>query len=230
MKIPIFSQAINLLVNEKSRTFAADFETNELFTFNYSVMKKNFVMMLCGLAAVVMTACNENKPEAGMVEGGWELRTMVSDHTVYADMTGTTHYSDEGNTRTYDTKEEVWLFYEGHISKWQYAESDGQSFWDGYLCDCERTYTVVGEYPDPMYIEERSRSTIPGDCGTWSTQRYQIEKLTSREMVLTTVNRMYVSQTKESVDVNVTCTFRRENTLLGYLKKHRDGQQLEYPL
>lgn len=184
-------------------------------------MKKYLFLFAVALALI---ACNQNQPTAAMVEGAWELRTVVYDHTVYADQTGTTHYSEESTTRTYDTKEDVWLFYDGHISEWQYVESKGESFWDGYNCDCERVYNIIEERQDhtkSLSIEEKTRSIIPGFCGTWSTQLYKVEKLNSNEMILTTVIRMSVSEKQELVDIFVTYTFRREKTLLDYLKKMR---------
>ncbi|MBR6167831.1 MAG: hypothetical protein IKQ50_05320 [Paludibacteraceae bacterium] len=54
--------------------------------------------------------------------------------------------------------------------------------------------------------------------GETSIQRYTVEKLTSKSMVLSTIDRMYVSDLQSAVDVNVVYTFKRENSLMEYIR------------
>lgn len=178
-------------------------------------------LFLLAALAIALVACNEPVNEAPVVEGGWELKTLEMDKTVYADYNGNSHLKDEPSTREYKNKEEVWLFYDAHISLWeQYTdENDGKKYWSGYAGDAEHSYVVEGE-GNQMYIIETSRSTIPGEEGHSTVTRYHVEKLAKKQMVLTQTDAMYVSDLGTTVDVFKTYTFKRENTLLDWITRY----------
>ena len=69
-----------------------------------------------------------------------------------------------------------------------------------------------------MTIVETSGSIIPGSEGVTTTTRYKVEKLTTRSMVLSVVEQMYDSDSKSPVDVHVVYTFKRENSLMEYIR------------
>lgn len=168
---------------------------------------------------IALVACNEPIGETALIEGGWELCTWTSDKTVYADLSGNTHYKDEPYTREYGNKEQVWLFYGACISQWCQYTNDGEKDWSGYDDDAEHAYVVEGE-GDHMYIIETTTSIIPGMEGHSTVTRYHVEKLTKSQMVLTTTRLMYVSDLETTVEVFMTYTFKRENTLLDWLLKY----------
>ncbi len=156
-------------------------------------MKKNLFWIVYGLAVFLLTACNENKPTATMIEGAWELLQVEKNDEGF------------GTTTTYQSKEDVWLFQDGHISGWKYVQQDGDKdeFWENYDSDCEREYVIEGEYPN-MKIIEVTRRTNESET-TIRNQRYKVEKLTEKELVLI------------PVPTSIRYVFRRENTLVDYL-------------
>ena len=171
------------------------------------------------LVAAVCCACEQNGVgDASLIEGGWDLRTVDYDKMVYADYaTGNTHLQDSAYTRVFEDKEQVWLFYQGNISEWEYFEQDGEGHWAGYACDCYRNYRTEGEGTNLTIIETRG-SIIPGMEEYVTTKHYKVEKLTKKTMVLSCTDRMYVSDLQSAVDVHVVYTFRRENALLDYIR------------
>lgn len=179
-------------------------------------MKAKFFIF--ALVAAIFCACEQNGVgDASLIEGGWNLRNIDYDKTVYADYNGNTHLKDSAYTRVFEDKEQVWLFYQGNISEWQYFEQEGESHWAGYACDCWRKYRTEGEGENMTIVETRG-SIIPGYEGVTTTRRYKVEKLTTKSMVLSTIEQMYNSDTQSPVDVNAVYTFKRENTLLDYLR------------
>lgn len=178
---------------------------------------KNKFFIFALLCAFVLTSCEpDGIGDASLIEGGWDLSTADYDKTVSSDLTGSTYLKDSAYTRVYDEKESVWLFYQGNISEWVYFMYNGEGFWSGYSCDCYRNYTTEGEGAS-LTIVETGGSIIPGMEDATYTKRYKVEKLTSRSMVLSCTERMYVSDLQSSVDVHVVYTFKRENTLLEYI-------------
>ena len=168
--------------------------------------------------AALCCACEQNGVgDASLIEGGWDLRTVDYDKMVYADYSGNTHLKDSAYTRVFEDKEQVWLFYQGNISEWEYYERDGEGFWSGYACDCYRNYRTEGEGTN-LTIIETGGSTIPGMEEYVTTKHYKVEKLTKKTMVLSCTDRMYVSDLQSGVDVHVVYTFRRENALLDYIR------------
>ena len=179
---------------------------------------KTKLFLFVVFAAWMLTGCEKNTiGDASLIEGGWDLRTVDYDKMVYADYSGSTHLKDSAYTRVFEDKEQVWLFYQGNISEWEYYEWDGEGFWSGYACDCSKTYTIEGEGTN-MRIIESVISVIPGEEHTPSYTTYEVRKLTSKEMILSCTDKMYLSDTKTSVDVSVVYTFRRENALLDYIR------------
>ena len=177
-------------------------------------------VILFALIAAVFCACNQDGiGDASLIEGGWDLCSVDYDKTVYADYTGNTHLKDSAYTRAYEDKELAWLFYQGSISEWSYYydEQEHQGHWSGYACDCYRNYVTEGE-GNSLSIIETSGSIIPGMEGETSIQRYKVEKLSSKSMVLSTIDRMYVSDLQSAVDVHAVYTFKRENSLLEYIR------------
>lgn len=175
-------------------------------------------LIIFAFIAAVFCACEQNGVgDASLIEGGWDLRNIDYDKTVYADYNGNTHLKDSAYTRVFEDKEQVWLFYQGNISEWQYFEQDGESHWAGYACDCWRKYRTEGE-GENMTIVETSGSIIPGYEGVTTTRRYKVEKLTTKSMVLSTIEQMYNSDTQSPVDVNAVYTFKRDNSLLEYIR------------
>lgn len=157
-------------------------------------MKKTFIWF--AFVALWMMSCTQQNPTLA-VEGAWEL-------TREEYISGDNH-----DSYSYEYKENVWLFYEGHIAVWKYVEENG--LWDGFLCDCVREYMVEGELP-VRYIIETSWSTIPmpeGQEPSKTITRYGVEKLTTDEMILLQ---------SESTRL----FFRRENTLLPYLMTQKE--------
>lgn len=181
-------------------------------------MKSKFCIfaLVCALA---LSSCEPNGiGDASLIEGGWDLRTADYDKTLYADLSGNTHLKDSAYTRFYyEEKEQVWLFYQHSISWWNYYEYEGEGFWGGYACDCYRNYVTEGEGAN-LTIVETSGSIIPGMEDVTTTTRYKVEKLTTRSMVLSVVEQMYDSDSKSPVDVHVVYTFKRENSLLAYIR------------
>ncbi len=184
-------------------------------------MKKLFLFGF--FAVMLLTACEKDEVTIGnasLIEGAWELTTVRYDKTVYADSNGNTHLKDSSYIRTYEKKEQVWLYYENSVSWWtwaSYSEQDGQGHWSGYVCDCNKTYVVEGE-GENMVIVETTTSHIPPMEPTWHDTRFAVRRLTSKDMVLATIEQMYVSDTQNTVDVQVTYTFSRENTLPAYIE------------
>jgi len=175
-------------------------------------------LFIFAFIAAVFCACEQNGiGDASLIEGGWDLRTVDYDKYVYADTEGYTHLKDSAYTRIYEDKELAWLFYEGSISMWSYYVQDGEGFWSGYACDCYNFYTTEGEGENMTIVETRG-SIIPGYEGVTTTRRYKVEKLTSKSMVLSTTERMYNSDTQSPVDVNAVYTFKRDNSLLEYIR------------
>lgn len=173
-------------------------------------------LIILSVFASVLVACNEPIGDASLVDGAWELQQVEYDKSVYANLTGATHYTDDSYTRTYKDKEMVWLFYQGHISWWQQYNDDGNLIWGGYMGDAEITYTVEGEGKD-MVIVQTSRSTIPGIESTPYVTRYKVEKLSKGKMVLTTTSTPYVSELDSVIQVQELYSFKRENTLMDYI-------------
>ncbi len=183
---------------------------------NFTIMKAKFFIF--ALVAAICCACESNGiGDASLIEGGWDLRNIDYDKTVYADYNGNTHLKDSAYTRVFEDKERVWLFYQGSISDWQYFEQDGKGYWTGYACDCWRKYRTEGEGTN-LTIVETGGSIIPGNEELLTCVIYKVEKLTNKTMVLSCTDRMYVSDLQSAVDVHVVYTFRRENTLLDYLR------------
>ena len=183
-------------------------------------MKNKVFFVLALMGAFVLTACEpDGIGDASLIEGGWDLCSVDYDKTVYADYTGNTHLKDSAYTRVYEDKELAWLFYQGSISEWSYYydEQERQGHWSGYACDCYRNYVTEGE-GENMTIVETSGSIIPGYEGWPSIQRYKVEKLTNKSMVLSTIDRMYVSDLQSAVDVHVVYTFKRDNSLMEYIR------------
>lgn len=179
-------------------------------------MKKQFIIL--ALCAAVFCACEKDGiGDASLIEGGWDLRTADYDKYVYADNSGYTHMKDSAYTQAYEDKEITWLFHNGNISIWSYYVQDGQGYWSGYNCDCYIFYTTEGE-GDSLTIVETRGTTLPGYGGVPITRRYKVEKLTNKSMVLSAIERMYNSDTQSPVDVNAVYTFRRENSLLEYIR------------
>ena len=181
---------------------------------------KNKFFIFALLCAFMLTSCEpDGIGDASLIEGGWDLCSVDYDKTVYADYTGNTHLKDSAYTRVYEDKELAWLFYQGSISEWSYYydEQEHQGHWSGYACDCYRNYVTEGE-GNSLSIIETGGSIIPGMEDATYTERYKVEKLTSRSMVLSCTERMYVSDLQSSVDVHVVYTFKRENTLLEYIR------------
>lgn len=178
-------------------------------------MKNKIFIAFC-IAALCCSCERKTLGDASLIEGAWELTTEQCDKTVFADDVGT-HLKDSAMTRTYESKELVWLFQEKNISWWEYVEQDGEGFWDFYLCDCSRNYVVEGEGKD-MQIIETTGSIIPGMEDLKTVTNYKVEKLTSKEMTISCIDNMYISDTQTTVEVHVTYTFKRENTLVDYLK------------
>lgn len=173
-------------------------------------------LFIFSFIAAVFCACEQNGiGDASLIEGGWDLRNIDYDKTVYADYNGNTHLKDSAYTRVFEDKERVWLFYQGNISEWQYFELDGEGDWTGYACDCWRKYRTEGE-GENMTIVETSGSIIPGEEELLTCVIYKVEKLTKKSMVLSTI--MYNSDTQSPVDVNAVYTFKRDNSLLEYIR------------
>ena len=175
-------------------------------------------LLIFAFIAAVFCACEQNGAgDASLIVGGWDLRTVDYDKTVYADYNGNTHVKDSAYTQTYEDKELAWLFSEISISMWSYYVQDGEGYWTGYACDCYNYYAVKGE-GENMTIIETSGSIIPGYEGVTTTRRYKVEKLTTKSMVLSTIEQMYNSDTRRPVDVNAVYTFKRDNSLLDYIR------------
>lgn len=175
-------------------------------------------LFIFSFIAAVFCACEQNGVgDASLIEGGWDLCTVDYDKYVYADQEGHTHLKDSAYTQVYEDKELAWLFYQGNVSMWSYYVQDGQGFWTGYACDCYNYYVVEGEGENMTIVETRG-SIIPGHEGVTTTQRCKVEKLTSKSMVLSTIERMYNSDTQSPVDVNAVYTFKRDNSLLEYIR------------
>ena len=175
-------------------------------------------LFIFSFIAAVFCACEQNGVgDASLIEGGWDLRNIDYDKMVYADYSGSTHLKDSAYTRVFEDKEQVWLFYQGDISEWQYYVQDGEGYWSGYACDCWRKYRTEGEGENMTIVETRG-SIIPGYEGVTTTRRYKVEKLTRKAMVLSTIERMYNSDTQSPVDVNAVYTFKRDNSLLEYIR------------
>jgi len=168
----------------------------------------------------LFNSCNSDQPmDISYVEGAWELTSISSDHRIVADYTGKTLYSEEPSHYTNDNKENVWLFYQGHISEWAWSASD--KFWDGYACDCVRNYETQTDGND-RYILESGYSIIPLDSNEErrvSHTLYKIEKLTKSEMILKHDNKIYISDIDSTITDHITQTFKRENTLLKFIEK-----------
>ena len=175
-------------------------------------------LFIFSFIAAVFCACEQNGVgDASLIEGGWDLRNIDYDKYVYADYNGNTHLKDSAYTRTFEDKEQVWLFYQGDISEWQYYVQDGEGYWSGYACDCWRKYRTEGE-GENMTIVETSGSIIPGEEELLTCVIYKVEKLTTKSMVLSTIEQMYNSDTQSPVDVNAVYTFKRDNSLLEYIR------------
>ena len=175
-------------------------------------------LFIFSFIAAVFCACEQNGVgDASLIEGGWDLCTVDYDKYVYADYNGNTHLKDSAYTRTFEDKEQVWLFYQGDISMWSYYVQDGEGYWSGYACDCWRKYRTEGE-GENMTIVETSGSIIPGEEELLTCVIYKVEKLTKKSMVLSCTKRMYNSDTQSPVDVNAVYTFKRDNSLLEYIR------------
>lgn len=175
-------------------------------------------LFIFAFIAALFCSCNdEGIGDASLIEGGWDLRTVDYDKTVYADLKGYTHVKDSAYTRTYEEKELAWLFYQGSISLWSYYVYEGTGHWSGYNSDSYSYYTTEGEGAN-LTIVVTTGSSIPGSGGLTTTRRYKVEKLTTKSMVISTVERMYNSDTQSPVDVNAVYTFKRENSLMDYIR------------
>ena len=175
-------------------------------------------VILFALIAAVFCACNQDGiGDASLIEGGWDLRTADYDKTVYSDLEGYTHMKDSACTTVYEDKELVWLFYQGSVSMWSYYIYEGEGDWSGYNSDSYTRYTTEGEGAN-MTLVLTSGSIIPGFGGVTTTRRYKVEKLTNKAMVLSITEQMYNSDSRSPVDVHAVYTFKRENSLLEYIR------------
>lgn len=180
-------------------------------------MKSKFCIfaLVCALA---LSSCEPNGiGDASLIEGGWDLRTVDYDKTVYADLDGYTHVKDTASTSVYEEKDLVWLFCQGNFSVWSYFVYEGEGHWSGYASDSHTIYTTEGEGAN-MTLVLTTGSIIPGSGEIATTRRYKVEKLTTRSMVLSCVEKMYNSDTQSPVDVHAVYTFRRENSLMEYIR------------
>lgn len=186
-------------------------------------MKQNILKRISivfgAMMAVMLSSCESPIGEASLVEGAWMVKTCTSDKSVSADQQGNTHLNDNEYTYTYKDKELAWLFYQGYISWWSGYEDNGNDLWSPWAGDMSIMYTVEGEGKNLVIVTE-TRSTIPGECGTPSVLRYKVEKLTSKEMTLSCNEEMYVSDLKSTVDVHVTYTFVREQSLMDFVNAY----------
>lgn len=180
-------------------------------------MKSKFCIfaLVCALA---LSSCEPNGiGDASLIEGGWDLRTADFDKTVYADLSGNTHLKDSAYTRLYEEKEQVWLFYQGNVSVWSYFVYEGEGHWSGYDSDSHTIYTTEGEGAN-MTLVLTTGSIIPGSGEIATTRRYKVEKLTNKAMILSITEQIYNSDTQSPVDVHAIYTFKRENSLLAYIR------------
>ena len=168
--------------------------------------------------ASMLVACEETIGEASLIAGAWELLTLESDGNVYADLTGASHYEAKPVTHTYENKEEVWLFYENSISRWAQFKDGNETHWSGYMDDARHVYVVEGT-GQAMQIIETSTSIIPGMEEKAYVTRYHVEKLSNSKMVLSSTATPYISDSASTVEVHLRYTFKRENTLLNYIKQ-----------
>lgn len=186
-------------------------------------MKQNILKRISivfgAMMAVMLSSCESHIGEASLVEGAWMVKTCTSDKSVSADQQGNTHLNDNEYTYTYKDKELAWLFYQGYISWWSGYEDNGNDLWSSWDGDMSIKYTVEGEGKNLVIVTE-TRSTIPGASGTPSVLRYKVEKLTSKEMTLSCNEEMYVSDLKSTVDVHVTYTFLREQSLMDFVNAY----------
>ena len=181
---------------------------------------KTKLFLLIAVAAVVC-ACEEQIGKASLIEGAWDLQKAEYDQMVYADQTGQTHLQDEPYIYDYWSKEQTWLFRNNYISWWSYSEYEDSSFWCPWFGDGSTSYTIEGEGKQ-LRILACSVSTFPGEEHTTPCYtRYEVRKLTSKEMILYFDNPVYVSDLGKTVDVSTTYYFKRENTLLDYIRKYR---------
>ena len=175
-----------------------------------------FISLICGVIAL-LCSCEQNTiGDAKLLEGSWELMTRKADRTVSADLQGNSFVEDKEFVRNFDNKDQVWLFYKGYISWWSWSEKSGS--WGAYICDCSKDFVVKGEGAN-MEVVETTRSIIPGETSYSYTTTYKVEKLTKKELILTTTNQYFISAQDTTIDVNETYIFRREDSLLDYIQK-----------
>ena len=186
-------------------------------------MKQNILKRISivfgAMIAVMLCSCESPIGEASLVEGAWMVKTRKADKSISADLSGNTHLDDKVYSYTYADKELAWLFYQGYISWWSGYEDNGNDLWSPWAGDRSIKYTVEGEGKNMVIVTE-TRSTIPGASGTPSVLRYKVEKLTSKEMTLSCNEEMYVSDLKSTVDVHVTYTFVREQSLMDFVNTY----------
>ena len=180
-------------------------------------MKTKFFLLI--VVAAVLCACEEQIGNASLIEGAWDLQKAEYGQIVSADLTGQTHLKDEPYTHVYESKEQTWLFRDNHISWWEYYEYKGDSFWSPWVGDGSTSYTIEGEGKQ-LTIVACSVSTIPGEEHTPYYTRYEVRKLTSKEMVLHFDDQVYVSDLEKTVNVSTTYYFQRENTLLDFIQQY----------
>ena len=108
---------------------------------------KTKLFLFVVFAAWMLTGCEKNTiGDASLIEGGWDLRTVNYDKMVYADYaTGNTHLKDSAYTRVFEDKEQVWLFYQGDISEWQYYVQDGEGLRKVFGQAMPATVTAITE-------------------------------------------------------------------------------------
>ena len=176
-------------------------------------MKKIFLL---AIVATMLVACEDTIGDASLIGGAWELITLDMDGTVSADQNGQSHYSDKPYTKKYEDKENVWLFKDKHITKWSQFTQNGESIWSGYADNASHSFVVEGA-GQTMVIVETTKFVVGMEERTGVT-RYQVEKLTKNQMILTTTVTPYISDSNATVKVNEKYSFKRENTLLDFLK------------
>ncbi len=191
-------------------------------------MKTKTIFILA--LAALLCACNNNPVEdISLIEGAWQLDKIVGDGMVSFDDKGEGHYTAGEHTDTYGNKQLVWLLKEGHKSEWIYSQE--YKMWDDYLCDCEEKYSVDTE-GDKKLLIINSRSTIPNfmprritmhyNQMPFPSSRYEITKLTKKNMVLETDGEYLVAPDRTSQMVHLTYYFTRENTLEDFIKKYEE--------
>lgn len=165
---------------------------------------------------VVVVDGNESL-DTTVLQGGWEMKSYVSEHSYYKDSMQTVPTKHDKHDTQFDGKAVAWLFRNNEIYHFQWVISEPDKYWSKVDDAAYRTYVIEGKKPYFTIVETADYDIycITDPCPDKIIKRYSVNKLTNDELILIYDERItYPEAGVPSVNVvHETYTFVRERSL-----------------